>query len=190
MLFAKPVLRSVINVSNTDISSLSWVINNENQTSKERYVLKSPEFEHIYDQVYERVCEYFYGLMQAKSDIEIYITESWVNKTEKGQSHHKHWHPNSVLSGVVYLDCDEGSGAIKFKTSHYDMIEYAVDQSNIYNSRSMAILPRPGDVIIFPSSVEHEVEIYVGDKPRYSLSFNTFIKGNINNTPLMSLGVK
>jgi uncharacterized protein (TIGR02466 family) len=190
LLFAKPVLRSVVDIGDVDFKSLDWVINNENLTSKNRHVLKLPEFKNLKDQLYDCVCEYFYGLMQAKSDIEIYITESWVNKTEKGHSHHRHWHPNSLLSGVVYLDCDEQSGAIKFKTSQYDAIEYDVDQPNVYNSRCTGMLPRVGDVIIFPSGVEHEVEKHLGESPRYSLSFNTFIRGNISEKPLMSLGIK
>ena len=39
--------------------------------------------------------------------IEIYITISWINYTETNQYHHAHSHPNSVISGVYYIETDE-----------------------------------------------------------------------------------
>jgi uncharacterized protein (TIGR02466 family) len=189
-LFSKPVFKTSIDVKGIDLKSVKWSRNNENWTSMDHFILKSPGFEHINEQIYNCVCEYFYGIMKAKSEIEIYITESWVNKTEKGQTHHKHWHPNSILSGVLYIDCDGESGAIKFTTSQYDTIEYEVDEPNIYNGRAMGIIPFTGNLLIFPSGLEHAVETHKGKSPRYSLSFNTFIRGNINSTRLLSLGIR
>jgi hypothetical protein len=33
-----------------------------------------------------------------------YITQSWLNYTETNQYHHKHEHPNSLVSGVFYVN--------------------------------------------------------------------------------------
>lgn len=67
------------------------------------------------------------------------------------------------------------------------MIEYNILDSNLYNSRSWSVTPEKGSMLIFPSNVEHMVEEYLGDTPRVSLAFNTFIRGNVNSDPLTRL---
>jgi uncharacterized protein (TIGR02466 family) len=131
--------------------------------------------------------EYFYGVMGIKEQTEIFITESWLNKTEKGQTHHRHWHPNSVISGIVYLQGDETSGFTRFITNRYDQLEFEIENTNIYNSKSWSIDPLKNRILLFPSNVEHLVEEYQSDLPRITLSFNTFVRGNINSLPLTRL---
>ena len=36
-----------------------------------------------------------------KKDIEIYITQSWINFNQKNTSHHRHKHVNSIISSVI-----------------------------------------------------------------------------------------
>ncbi len=127
--------------------------------------------------------------MNASPDCEIYITESWMNKTEKGQSHHRHWHPNSILSGIVSISTEAAGGATIFITSGYDTIEYDIIEPNLYNSKRWGINLNSGDMLIFPSAVEHLVEEYQGDTPRITLSFNTFVKGFVNKSPLTRLKI-
>ena len=45
------------------------------------------------------------------TDQELNVTQSWVNRTEIGQEHHYHDHPNSILSGVFFL---KSGSPIKF----------------------------------------------------------------------------
>ena len=103
--------------------------------------------------------------------------------------HHRHYHPNSIFSAVAYLQSEGESGQTRFITSEYQTLEYDIDESNIYNSKSWSITPRVGEMIVFPSSVEHMVNEYMGDVPRISLSFNTFLKGQINTMPLTKLSL-
>ena len=37
------------------------------------------------------------------TNLDFYITQSWVNVATKGENHHSHRHPNSMLSGVYYI---------------------------------------------------------------------------------------
>ena len=53
-------------------------------------------------------------------DVEPYITQSWLNYTEKDQYHHKHAHPNSIISGVFYINCHESLDKITFFDEKYD----------------------------------------------------------------------
>jgi uncharacterized protein (TIGR02466 family) len=188
-LFSKPIFRTPIDLSNLDLSKVKWARNYNNWISENQDVLDQPDFQNLREQVYGGLSEYFYGIMNASNNVEIYITESWFNKTEKGQSHHRHWHPNSLVSGIVYIASEGTSGSTRFITSQFDTIEYNISESNIYNSRSWGIVPEVNTMMLFPSNVEHLVEEYLGDSPRITLSFNTFVKGNINVDPLTRLSL-
>lgn len=186
-LFSKPVFKAPVDVSGLDLSNIKWAKNYNNWISESQRIIEQPGFENLAQGAYNNICEYFYGIMQVKEDVEIYITESWLNKTEKGQSHHRHWHPNSVLSAVVYIDGEGETGRTKFITSQYDMLEYGMRESNLYNSKSWSVAPETGTMVVFPSNVEHLVDPYDGDKPRITLAINTFVRGPINSDPLVRL---
>jgi uncharacterized protein (TIGR02466 family) len=188
-LFSKPIFKTSLDVSSLDLSKVEWTENYNNCISKSQNILEQPEFEKISQASFDGVCEYFYGIMRANQKAEIAITESWLNKTEKGQIHHRHYHPNSIFSAIVYLDSEGESGQTKFITSEYQTIEYDIDESNLYNSKSWSITPKVGDMLIFPSSVEHMVTEYQGNTPRVTLSFNTFLRGQINSLPLTRLSI-
>ena len=112
---------------------------------------------------------------------EIYITTSWLNYTQKGQSHHLHNHPNSLISGVLYLSGQNIN--ITFMRSHplfclnldYERVSNVTAER--WNQDSCV-----GQILLFPSSLVHLVEGNFHDKVRISLSFNTFVKGGVNNT--------
>lgn len=186
-LFSRPVFQTSIELPQVDLSSVKWGKNYFNQISEDQMVLNDPKFRPLAEKVYEGLCEYFYGVMRARNSIEIGFTESWFNKTEKGQLHHRHWHPNSIYSGIVYLAGEGVSGKTRFISSHYETVEYNIDEANIYNSKSWSVDPIVGTMLVFPSCVEHLVEEYEGNEPRITLSFNTFVKGNINTDPLTRL---
>jgi len=188
-LFSRPVFKSTVNTFNVDLSSIKWARNYNNWISESQDVLNLEPFKEISIEICNKVADYFYGIMSVSQETELYITESWVNKTEKGQSHHRHWHPNSILSGVVTLSGNPESGRLKFITSYFDTLEFEVTDSNLYNSKSWSIPSVPGNIVIFPSSVEHLVEEYHGEEPRITLSFNTFVKGKINDLPLTRLKI-
>ena len=186
-LFSKPIFKTSIDVSSFDPESIKWARNYKNSISQTQDVLSAEEHKPLLKAISAELFEFFYGAMGAKNDIEIYITESWFNKTIKGESHHRHWHPNSLYSSIVYLGGDEGSGNTTFITSQYDTIEYEIANPNIYNSRSWQFAPKVGDMLIFPSNVENLVEEYQGDNPRITLSFNTFVRGPLNSNALTRL---
>ncbi len=187
-LFSKPMFKTTIEPK-VDLSVVNWIENYTNYISDNQQILELPEFKELKDSIEEKLKTYFYGIMNASPDCEIYITESWMNKTEKGQSHHRHWHPNSILSGIVSISTEAAGGATIFITSGYDTIEYDIIEPNLYNSKRWGINLNSGDMLIFPSAVEHLVEEYQGDTPRITLSFNTFVKGFVNKSPLTRLKI-
>jgi uncharacterized protein (TIGR02466 family) len=113
--------------------------------------------------------------------VSLYLTQSWANYTEVGQFHHKHSHPNSVVSGVFYPQADRAVDKIYFYKDGYERIKIPAAEFNPYNSESWWFEVGAGDLILFPSHLTHMVETKVGDNTRISIAFNTFLKGYIGS---------
>jgi uncharacterized protein (TIGR02466 family) len=155
--------------------------NDGNITSNNNYILNEKPFANIKKELDLKVQDYFNKVISSSNNITPYITQSWLNYTETNQYHHKHAHPNSLVSGVFYINCHEEHDKIKFFNDNYKTIKLEVKDWNIWNSESWWFSVKTGDIILFPSSLTHMVETKQGDNTRISLAFNVFIKGTIGN---------
>ena len=113
--------------------------------------------------------------------IEIYLTQSWINFTEETQYHHAHTHPNSIISGVLYINANREVDKLVIHNEKIRTLKYTPTSWNPFNSERWRFQIGTGDLILFPSTLKHEVESKVGDNLRVSLSFNTFLKGTIGS---------
>jgi uncharacterized protein (TIGR02466 family) len=155
--------------------------NDGNITSKNNYILNEKSFVNIKKELDLKVQDYFDKVISTVNNITPYITQSWLNYTETNQYHHKHAHPNSLISGVFYINCHEKHDKIKFYNDRHQTIKPEVKDYNIWNSETWWFSVKTGDVILFPSSLTHMVETKQGDNTRISLAFNVFIKGTVGN---------
>ena len=155
--------------------------NEGNITSNDNYILNHKTFKNLKTDLDLRVQDYFQKVISPTDAITPYITQSWLNYTETNQYHHKHEHPNSLVSGVFYINCDDKFDKIKFFSNKYQTIKPEIKEWNIWNSESWWFSVKTGDIILFPSSLTHMVENKEGTNTRISLAFNVFIKGNIGN---------
>ena len=115
---------------------------------------------------------------QPKEKIEPYITQSWLNFTKHKGYHHLHNHPNSFISGVLYINSDINKDKIQFYRTDYIQLQVESLSNDIYyNSYTLPV--NTGKLILFPSSTMHQVPKTTNEKTRISLAFNTFIKGNL-----------
>ena len=153
--------------------------NEGNTTSENRKLLKSVELTEIREFIEDAMLDYFKSVYAPKHDVTPYITQSWSNYTEPGQYHHKHAHPNSFISGVFYPQADRSVDKIYFYKSGYERIKVQPATWNHWNSESWWFEVGAGDLILFPSHLEHMVETKVGNETRVSIAFNTFLKGHI-----------
>jgi uncharacterized protein (TIGR02466 family) len=169
-----------------DKSKLNIINNEGNTTSKNNYILNNKEFKDLKKKLDLIVHDYFDKVISSKNTIIPYITQSWINYTETNQYHHKHLHPNSLVSGVFYINCDDKYDKIKFYNETYKTIKPEVKEWNIWNSESWWFPVKTGDIILFPSSLTHMVETKQGDNTRISLAFNVFIKGTVGNNISLS----
>ncbi len=158
------------------------VHNNEgNKTSNDNYILNNKAFKNLKDELDLRVQDYFDKVISPANKVTPYITQSWLNYTETNQYHHKHAHPNSLVSGVFYINCNEKHDKIKFFNEKYKPIKLETKEWNLWNSESWWFSVKTGDIILFPSSLTHMVETKQGDNTRISLAFNIFIKGIVGD---------
>jgi uncharacterized protein (TIGR02466 family) len=156
------------------------LINNVgNKTSKNNYVLDSKELKELKNILTIKVNEYLKIITSPKTDCELYITQSWINYTEKNGHHHKHYHPNSYLSGIIYLNADKLQDKIYFVRPGRDFFNIQTENYNLSNSETWFFTTGTKDIVIFPSKLEHYVEVAPSEETRISLSFNTFFKGSI-----------
>lgn len=158
--------------------------NQGNINTKDNYILNRKEFKNIKKFLDKHCKNYLDTVICPKNNIEIYITQSWLNYTEANQYHHRHEHPNSVVSGVLYFDSDIKNDKILFSHSRgYQQIRPTIDKTkfNVWNSETWFFPVETGNLFMFPSSTTHQVETKKGINTRISLAFNTFYKGSIGS---------
>ena len=155
--------------------------NDGNTTSKERKLLDDPKLASLREFVDASVASYFKEIYSPKSEVSLRITQSWVNYTKPRQYHHKHAHPNSFVSGVLYIKANKETDRIQFFKESYQQIKLPVDQFNLSNSDSWWLPIGTGQLILFPSSLTHMVPTLQGEDQRVSMSFNTFPVGYVGS---------
>jgi uncharacterized protein (TIGR02466 family) len=187
-IFPTPIYISKLNRKLTplelkfvDKSKKDFYKNDGNITSKNNYILNEKSFVNIKKELNLKVQDYFDKVISTSNNITPYITQSWLNYTETNQYHHKHAHPNSLVSGVFYINCHKEHDKIKFFNDNYKTIKLEIKDWNIWNSESWWFPVKTGDIILFPSSLTHMVETKQGNNTRISLAFNVFIKGTVGN---------
>jgi hypothetical protein len=95
------------------------------------------------------------SLNKYTNDIDIYITESWLNFTMPGEWHHSHNHPNSLISGVFYVNTRKSLHSIVFSE-----LEKTIGVERF-------------DLLLFPSHLLHHTPKNIGNDLKISLAFNT-----------------
>ena len=162
--------------------------NEGNITSNDNYVLENKTLKNLKKDLNKMVIDYFDKVICTSNSIIPYITQSWINYTEADQFHHRHSHPNSYVSGVFYIDVKKEIDQIIFYRPGHKTFELSVARYNDFNSSSWWCSVQTGDVILFPSSLDHGVDKKKGTNTRISLSFNVFMKGKIgDNSDLTEL---
>jgi uncharacterized protein (TIGR02466 family) len=165
-----------------DNTKLDVFKNEGNTSSNDNYILNNKAFKNLKEELDFKVQDYFSKIISPSNTITPYITQSWLNYTETNQYHHKHQHPNSLVSGVFYINSDELFDKIIFyKKDIYQTIKPEIKEWNLWNSETWWFSVKSRDIIMFPSSLTHMVETKKGTNTRISLAFNVFIKGTFGN---------
>ena len=117
------------------------------------------------------------------ANTEFYFLNSWIVKHYPNDWAQAHHHINSLLSGVYYLKTEKNSGDINFIKDYKEQNIFPLaitpnyNDYNYVNSKNFKFEPAVGNLIIFPSTLMHEVTKNNSKNTRYSLAFNIFCKG-------------
>jgi uncharacterized protein (TIGR02466 family) len=92
----------------------------------------------------------------------------WVNLLKVGGHHSAHIHPHSAISGTLYVEVPDGSGAIRFEDPRLPMMMAAPTRPETF----VSVEPHPGLLLMWESWLRHEVLPGTGRGERLSISFN------------------
>ena len=187
-IFPEPVYKTKLerNFSESEMlfinSQRNKIVKNEgNVTSIDNYILKNNQLSNLHNNLINVVNDYFDKIIQSKNKITPYITQSWLNYTNEGGNHHSHRHPNSLISGVLYINAYKNLDSIKFEKKEHKHIELETLNFNFFNAITWSFEVETLDLILFPSHLSHRVDTKKGDNERISLAFNVFVKGKIGD---------
>ena len=102
------------------------------------------------------------------------LTGCWANVNVVGSTHKMHSHPNNFLSGVYYVQTDEGSNTINFHDPRIQtgIIRPPVTELTDQNTDQVVVRVKNGMFLLFPSWLQHSVDANQGAQARISISFN------------------
>lgn len=113
------------------------------------------------------------------------IIEAWGNVNVKGARNASHDHYSesrgTLWSGIYYVDPGRVSGenSIEGRTVFEDQV--GVPREKIDNddpfSHELSVEPEPGVMVMFPATLHHRVEPYLGDELRVTIAWNLYHPG-------------
>ena len=166
------------------ISQENFILNRGNERSENVYLLREERYKKLNDWINSCLEEIRLDLNFCCDSLK--ITQSWVNKTSCGRFHHAHIHPNSLLSGIIYLTESDGSTLFGFPNDWYFTSDNDSNHSikvSFNSGKSVEFYSHkvvPGDMIVFPSNYRHSTEPHSLDThDRISISFTVFPNGKI-----------
>jgi uncharacterized protein (TIGR02466 family) len=103
------------------------------------------------------------------------IDSLWVNLLQGAGHHSGHIHPNCIISGTLYVEVPERSGAIRFEDPRLPLMMAAPPRLRDAPEELqpfITVQPRPGLLLLWESWLRHEVLPGSGRGERLSVSFN------------------
>ncbi len=99
----------------------------------------------------------------------------WVNLLKPGGHHSSHLHPHSILSGTLYIEVPDGSGAIRFEDPRSGLMMASPPRRTDAAADLQpfaTVVPRPAMLLLWESWLRHEVLAGNARADRLSVSFN------------------
>lgn len=108
------------------------------------------------------------------------IVHAWVNKAPEGGFQRMHFHGNSIVSGVYYLQANRDNAPLVFEKVEHNTSPYLAvvpREQTPYNANRMAFPAESGVCYLFPSQIKHGYDMPNQGAERISLAFNVILKG-------------
>ena len=146
---------------------------------------KHEEFEKLKKEINQYLQKYhsevFRGMKFKEKNMIQNFDNMWININEKYHFNEWHIHGGSTLSGAYYIKHDGSveNGTIKFKHPENSYLIEAhwpkglIEKTNEVTADIISVTPKSNMLLIFPSWLEHKVEINLKNDSRISVSFNS-----------------
>lgn len=126
------------------------------------------------------VKDYVYGLVNEfldELDLQhpysfVRMDESWINYSKPGYYQEFHMHPESDISGILYVTAPENSGDLMFNSPAGAYNYHKLTHRSNRMHASVTYRPYEGRAILFPSYMEHMVGLNKSNDERISIAFN------------------
>ncbi|MEO0412268.1 MAG: TIGR02466 family protein [Pseudomonadota bacterium] len=185
-LFPTPVMHvkqlvdhDLLESMNDDLARQDWFTNKHTDLLTHTEVVKptsSPIFLKLRKAILPKLVDF--GALLFGEALKWHVKECWINVLHKGGHQESHSHANSFISGVVYLNGSHPSSNLVIHRNSGGGQTYMFVNShetadiNPYNAAKWQSDDiEPGDMILFPSYMLHEVPVNQGEK-RVSMAFN------------------
>lgn len=155
--------------------------------TKNIFILNNKKIKKLNNEIKNHLNIYLYNQLKIKDNIKFKMLNSWCIKHIKDDWAQKHSHSNSFLSGIVYLKTNKNSGNLIFyknvywQNIFYKSVDIEFKEYTETNSDIWSITPKNGDIILFPSFLEHSVTYNKSKEDRYSCAFNFYPQGEFGN---------
>jgi uncharacterized protein (TIGR02466 family) len=162
------------------------------------YIISSRKNTHIFDTKLNSLNEfckhhintYVNEIISPKNtELDFYITQSWLNVVHPGESHPVHCHTNSLISGIFYVSTVEGDaiqfydpGSLMKNRTEIEMLD-----ATVWNAPVQNLNIHKNELILFPAWLGHGVSGNASaTTDRISFAFNVFVKGSIGEEARMT----
>lgn len=99
------------------------------------------------------------------------IMNSWINIAEKGVNHDFHSHPGYTISGIYYYRVSAEQGGLGFNNPNPIVYNAGFPEGRT-NPQSIELIPSDGDIVLFPSWLQHGTFENTSEEERISIAFN------------------
>jgi len=135
----------------------------------------SPNFGDLERFLRPHVQRFIKGLNWDMTARKLEMTTCWANSMGRGTHHTMHIHPQSVISGVYYVNAPKGSSPLKVEDPRLGLFMASPPRKRtapVTQQNYIRYAPKPGQFLLFESWLRHEVPPHQSDQPRLSVSFN------------------
>ena len=134
------------------------------------------EFRDVMEQHVQGFINHFRPAERMKKDV--FRLQGWINVNREGDHNILHCHPGCFLSAVYYVNVPEAmkGGEIVFRDPRGPAVAMyetpGIDLPWVGTGTGVPFLPATGQLLLFPSWLEHRVERFQGTGERISVAFS------------------
>jgi len=131
------------------------------------------DWAHLINWCKDQAIEFWNGIGWKCDDL--ICCQAWVNNMSDGGQINWHYHSNSMISAVYYLDVTEYSGGTVFKSTKNPletMIQTEISNTTPYTVGEFLMPAIQDTLLLFPSYINHTSQINTMPTKRLTVSMN------------------